>query len=97
MTAANNGSPTAAGGADSNGGIVTANLAAYVPGTYKRQKSWTLATSQGNFTHYGWFFDQAAGSAMNGGAKVRLINPATIVKTSQYKLTLTLEVSWGRA
>ena len=75
---------------------IQGTISTAVAGVYKRTKTFVWTTAQENYDHYGWVFAGSTGFVYGGYLYV-LTNPVKITKSSVNKLTLNLDVTWGRA
>ena len=70
------------------------STATYIQGSYKRQMTWSLSTSQANFAiRSALFYTTMAFWQIRFGS---VADDSPIVKTDTQTLTIPVEVSWGR-
>jgi len=75
----------------------TSVSAAYVSGTYVRDKVFKFTTAQGNITMTGINLQSGVGSVGSCGFKIVFDDPSTFTKANTHELTLTFRVSWQEA
>lgn len=73
----------------------TVALAAYVSGSYIRDKQYKFTTAQGNILMTGINLQSGSLQAGEYGFKIVFSDPSTFTKVNTHELTLTFRVSWA--
>lgn len=87
------GSPTG-GKASASISSSSVSTATYIPGSYKRQMTWSLSISEANFAiRSALFYTKMAFWQIRFGS---VVDDSPITKTNTQTLTIPVEFSWGR-